>query len=357
MKILCATDLLPKSEAAIERAGLLSNQLNAELSLLHVVAPDKSQHDLERTLLSAVARTRSRAKPLLWKTDRTAGVAVRVGTPARIIVETAAKLDAGLLVLGPHRKRPLRDALEGTIAEKALATRKHPVLIVRDAAPKPYRRVLLALDLSDASVSALRAAEAVVLKPETEAVVVHAHNPPYLGMVSYADAAQDGGARYMRAWKRDAAHAVRGFLASESEDAERYHIHVEQMQATPGILQAMRRHSPDLLVMGTRGAGRLRRALVGSVANRVLHETSCDVLIVPEGSFGAARGMEVKRDPALRTRRPQATVDRALNSRAWRRDTSISGPSRNWTCSRPPSPSSTDSMKSRFTTWLRLARK
>src|SRR3954451_18569631 len=91
MKILCATDLLPKSEAAIERAGLLSNQLNAELSLLHVVAPDKSQHDLERTLLRAVARTRSRAKPLLWKTDRTAGVAVRVGTPARIIVETAAK--------------------------------------------------------------------------------------------------------------------------------------------------------------------------------------------------------------------------------------------------------------------------
>ena len=29
MRILCATDLLPKSEAAIERAGLLSNQLRS----------------------------------------------------------------------------------------------------------------------------------------------------------------------------------------------------------------------------------------------------------------------------------------------------------------------------------------
>ena len=57
MRILCATDLLAKSESAIERAGLLANQLNADLSLLHVVAPEKSHQDLEHTLLSAVART------------------------------------------------------------------------------------------------------------------------------------------------------------------------------------------------------------------------------------------------------------------------------------------------------------
>jgi universal stress protein E len=294
MRILCATDLLPKTEAAIERAGLLSTQLSADLSLLHVVAPEKSQDDLEHTLRHAVARTRSRARPLLWKTDRSAEVGVRVGNPARIILETAAKTAAGLLVLGPHGKRPLRDALEGTIAEKALATRKYPVLIVRDEARKPYRRVLLALDLTETSVSAVRATESLVLHPETDAVVVHAHNPPYLGMINYADAAQDAGARYMRAWKRDAAQDVRAFLAAESEAGERYHIHIEQMQATPGILQSMRHFSPDLLVMGTHGGGRLRRALVGSVASRVLHETTCDVLIVPEGSFGASRRTEVK---------------------------------------------------------------
>src|SRR4029079_17622071 len=82
MRILCATDLLPKSEAAIERAGLFSNQLDADLSLLHVVAPEKSHQDLEQTLRSAVSRTKSRAKPLLWSTDRRAEVAVRVGNPA-----------------------------------------------------------------------------------------------------------------------------------------------------------------------------------------------------------------------------------------------------------------------------------
>jgi len=298
MRILCATDLLPKSEAAIERAGLLSNQLDAELSLLHVVSPERSQQDLEQTLISAVERTRSRAKPLLWQSDRAAEVAVRIGNPARIILETAAHSGAGLLLLGAHRNRPLRDALEGTIAEKALATRKYPVLIVRDEARKPYRRVMLALDLSDASATALHAAESLVLKPETEAVVVHAHNPPYRGMLSYADVSQADGARYMREWKRDAGHSVREFLAQESAQRERYHVHIEQMHATPGILQAIRHFAPDLLVIGTQGGGRLRRALVGSVANRVLHETRGDVLIVPEGSFGIARAdraaMEVK---------------------------------------------------------------
>ena len=40
MRILCATDLLAKSEAAIARAASISDELGADLTLLHgVVAP------------------------------------------------------------------------------------------------------------------------------------------------------------------------------------------------------------------------------------------------------------------------------------------------------------------------------
>jgi universal stress protein E len=38
MKILCATDLLSKSDSAIDRAGMLVDQLEADLLLLHVVS-------------------------------------------------------------------------------------------------------------------------------------------------------------------------------------------------------------------------------------------------------------------------------------------------------------------------------
>ena len=119
--------------------------------------------------------------------------------------------------------------------------------------------------------------------------MVHAHRPPYEGMLYSADVGAEAIGRYAENWKRDANQAVRELLSLESDDAARYAIHIEQKPAAPGILQAIESLSPDLLVMGTRGGSRLRRALVGSVANRGLHETDCDVLIVPERSVGKVR--------------------------------------------------------------------
>lgn len=290
MRILCATDLLSKSDAAIERAGALSDRLCADLTLLHVVVPGESQQSLEQALQWASGEMQLRVRPPRWRAHRAPNVAVHAGSAASIILDSAARSEARLVVLGPHRKRPLRDALEGTIAEKVLATRKYPVLVVRAEESKAYRRILLALDASDASATAIRAAESLVLTPDMDATVVHAHKPPYEGMLYSADVRMETLAQYAENWKREAGHSVRELLNRESEDASRYDIHIEQKPAAPGILQAIEYFSPDLLIMGTRGGSRLRRALVGSVANRVLHETSCDVLIVPEGSFGASRG-------------------------------------------------------------------
>ena len=38
----------------------------------------------------------------------------------------------------------------------------------------------------------------------------------------------------------------------------------------------------DLVVMGRRDAGNFRRAVLGSVVERVLHGAQCPVLVVPE---------------------------------------------------------------------------
>ena len=62
MRLLVATDLLPKSEFAIDRAGLLADELDAELSLLHVVSPVSSERVLEQSLQMAIARMKSRVR-------------------------------------------------------------------------------------------------------------------------------------------------------------------------------------------------------------------------------------------------------------------------------------------------------
>jgi nucleotide-binding universal stress UspA family protein len=301
MKILCATDLLPKSEAAIERAALLTDGLGADLTLMHVVAPVESDRVLEQTLQMALGHMKSRTRPPLWRAGRKPNVAVRTGSPARLILDTIVQSKVGLTILGPHRKRPLRDALEGTIAEKILASRKCPVLVVQREPAGPYRRVLLALDTSDASASAIRVAESLVLTPEADARVVHAHEPPYEGMLHYAGIGADSIAGYAAGWSREAATAIRDLLKHESADFARYHVRVEQSPPASAILRAANLHQADLLVLGTRGGGRLHRALLGSVANRVLHDAACDVLIVPEGSIGTA-----KRKSLLGTHRSRA---------------------------------------------------
>ncbi len=47
------------------------------------------------------------------------------------------------------------------------------------------------------------------------------------------------------------------------------------------LIAACDRFSADLLVVGRRGAGLFRRMVVGSVANHVVQEAPCPVLVVP----------------------------------------------------------------------------
>jgi nucleotide-binding universal stress UspA family protein len=289
MRILCATDLLPRGEAAVERAGLLAHQLEAELTILHVTSPKDSAETLERNLQVARDRAKCRAEPQPSSMRRPAVVTAPAGDPARTILETAEQLNARLLVLGPQREPASRVTLEGTVVAQALSARRCPVLVVRNQVRDAYRRVLLALDFSEASLAAIRAAESLVITPEVEATVVHADRPPVLGMLQLMDPRLDSIDQYGVDWTREAHQAISELLEYESANSARYDIRIERQPAASGILHAIDRCAPDLLVMGTRGAGRLRRALGGSIANRVLRETRCDVLNVPEGSFGSSR--------------------------------------------------------------------
>ncbi|MBS0417920.1 MAG: universal stress protein [Proteobacteria bacterium] len=275
MKMLCATDLWAKSDAALERAGILADRLDADLLLLHIVSTDSSDVTLEERLQRALTQITARARPPLWKAQCAPRLGVLPGNPARLILESIEESKARLLILGPHRRRPLRDLVEGTVVERALESRKCPVLVVRDTPRGPYKRVLLALDSTPASASAVSAAATLVLMPNTAAQVVHVFEPPYAGIPQ----------ENVRNLERDAVRTVRGILERERAYFSSFAIEVDHGEPASAILRSVEQYQPDLLVMGTRGMSRLRRTLSVSVANRVLSEVERDVLIVPEGSF------------------------------------------------------------------------
>lgn len=289
MRLLCATDLRPKSEAAIDRTGMIAEELNAASSLLHVVTPPESGRTLESDLERASEVMESRARPPLWFAGPAPNVLVRAGGPARILIQTAQEIAAHLIVLGPHRRRAARDALAGTIAQRVLGEHHCPVLIVKRRPKDSYRNVLLALDRSGSSMSALRAAEALLLKdPAVRATVVHALEPPYEQMYTSAGIAPNAITLYAEAWKREATLVLRRLLNRASNDFSRYDLILDEARPAAAVQKVAGQINPDLLVLGTRGKSPIRRAVLGSAANRILASASTDVLIVPDSSDASA---------------------------------------------------------------------
>lgn len=281
-RLLCATDLLPKSEVAIDRAGMLAEQLRAQLSLLHVVSPATSERNLEQALQLAITTLNARARPPAWRAGPTPEVAVRTGSPSRLILDAIDKQRVNLLVIGPHRRRSIRDVLEGTIAEKILNTRQCPLLLVQKPAEAEYRQVLLALDVAEESGAAVRAAETLVLNARAQAMVMHVCEPAHQGMLRSAGVGTEEVVSYVNHSRREAAAEIRDLLRRTSEDHTRYGVVIGDSHPARAIRRAVEMYQPDLLVMGTSGS-RVRRALIGSVASQVMDAAGCDVLVVPRG--------------------------------------------------------------------------
>jgi universal stress protein E len=222
--------------------------------------------------------------PALWRYHETPSVHVRAGNPTRVLIETLKEKAPDLLVLGRYRPQGAWDAIAGTIAARVLSERRYPVLIVDRRAWRPYHNVVLALDCTPASAEALRVAEALVLNDGMRSVIVHAYQPPNDAVMTSAGIAADVVSRYSESWHDEAEVALRARLMLASENFSRYELRLGNGTPSDAIQNVARHLRPDLLVLGTRGRDRLGRALLRSVANRVLATARCDDLVVPDRS-------------------------------------------------------------------------
>ena len=286
MKILCATDLQPRSGNSVGRAAWLARKLKADLTVLHVVSPDEPRG---LALEQRVWRAESHARSALPAEASGAQVKVRVGNAARRIVEYAREISADLVVLGTDSSSG-REGIGRSIADRVLAGVRRPVLIVRQAPQFEYARALLALDLSSESAAALKLCEDMSFAGEEITFVVHAYEPPYEGMLAAVGVGMDQVRLHAETWRQNFEAGVRAFLRKHSRDLWRYRLILTEGRPAPGILSVATRIQPDLLVLGSRAQGPVLHALLGSVGSRVADEAQSDVLLVPapEHSGGGA---------------------------------------------------------------------
>jgi len=138
-----------------------------------------------------------------------------------------------------------------------------------------FNNILLAVDGSEHALNAAKVAAGMArdLKSEVLRIVIVVDPvPSFLGEPNFQNAIN---ARMKEAHAiQDAALEAVGEIPGE--------IHIEILEGSPAevILTVADTRKNDLIVMGSRGLGRLAGALLGSQSQKVVRHAACPVLIV-----------------------------------------------------------------------------
>src|SRR5215467_2652578 len=125
------------------------------------------------------------------------------------------------------------------------------------------RTILCGVDFSSASRQALRVAAALARANGSRLIVLFADDPM---LVAAAKAAHD-----IRGSAHSTAAALDRFIARTVRPlSPKVRAMVTSGSAADELLKAARRQHADLVVIGTRGMGKVARLLLGSTADHVL---------------------------------------------------------------------------------------
>jgi nucleotide-binding universal stress UspA family protein len=284
--ILVASGLGAESDAPIRLAGFLAERTGADLHLLHALelqpvaagtaaAPDfhtlieRTGEELESQALRAVPAT---IKP----TSREVAIFV----PYKAILNRALQISADLIVLGAHRKRPRGDQILGPTPDRVIRSAAAPCLIVPNIEPRPFRRILAPIDIEMPAASALDLAQRWALRfgaLEGGATEVHSL---HIAADSYGNNSNSRDDTRVETLLHREIERSRARIGEPTATTIQPVIRRGNSPAEE-ILRYATEMEADLVVLGTRGFGAIRRALIGSVASNIAHQAPCPILLVP----------------------------------------------------------------------------
>ena len=292
-RILLATDGSPEAERALEMAATLSERLGAELHLVSVepmpdplswpeariMSPELREDIRERAEDAARKLLEGQVEKVEERGLEVSEVHAVAGRPDTEIVRVAEEIGAGLVVLGSRGLGPVRRAVMGSVSLSVVHHSHGSVLVVRGDGGDFPGPILLAVDGSEqARVAAEAAAE------------ISASTGSGLHVVFVMPAADHlyGHHLYSRNLKESvreqAEDDVRTFLDEQVGQLEQHGGKVENTHMVVGrpdaeIVKLAEELGAGLTVVGSRGLGGVRRALVGSVSGSVVRHAHGPVLV------------------------------------------------------------------------------
>jgi len=291
-RILATTDLSAPSRHAVDRGFYLAKTSGAAYHVLHVL-PLESLDVLHELLGTDIAPVRQKLKDQAheqlkqWLDDPahhlgvSASSRVMSGQALETILEQADALDAELLIVGARGESFLRHFLLGSTASqllrKALA---RPVLVVKQSPHRDYQRIIIPVDFSPSSLTAIRFARR--LAPQAEPVLLHAFDVPFEGKLLYAGLDDSVIQHYRQQYRQTSTQQLHQLAADAGLAANGYSIRIHQGDAAQHIIAEEQEQDADLILIGKHGKHIAEQLLLGSVTKHILAESQCDVAVISE---------------------------------------------------------------------------
>jgi len=277
-----------RSHVAVRAALAWCAWFGAELHLVHGTVPQRalwgrSGADDEQAHVEAVTRVLgAQLDPLADEAHDgllSRRLQVRPERADTALAQVAREVDAGLLVVGKHRRRGMLDL--GDTVRALLADAPCPVWCQHEEPQdRKLERVLVPVDFSETSVTALQWARVLADTLGAKLAVLHAFAAPVL---AYAPAYGAVPPTYVVDEERDAARrGLETFGAEHGLVEDGHELLFAEADPHDAILQ--HENEADLIVMGTHGRTGVRAALLGSVAHGVLRAAQRPVVAVPSPS-------------------------------------------------------------------------
>jgi nucleotide-binding universal stress UspA family protein len=274
-KLLVCTDGSPESQGALQAALELARATSCQVYLLEVLSlipgyelqspdllpPPPFNLELQAAQEAAVAERLN-----AWRDEAAkAGVSLEPrlrtsSSPYEGIMEEVQELRPDWIVMGRHGLTGLARLLMGSVTARVIGHSPVNVLVVPQEATLSFRRLLMASD--DSPFSTVAFAEALDIAQRMQSQLV---------AVSVAAGEGEIKTAMEVTAKLQNVAAARG-LALETM--------VLRGKPDEAIVKAAQAKQADLIILGSHGRTGLRRLLMGSVAERVIGQAHCPVLVV-----------------------------------------------------------------------------
>ena len=196
-------------------------------------------------------------------------IEVKKGSPSWEIGRASA--DAEVVVVGSSS---LETGRTGPIARRVVESTRADVVVVRRQPRVPYRRMVIGVDLSEASAQAV--ARAMDIAPNAEVTLVHALATRFERFMSDAGMFPEE-IDHARRHRTEMAEAALAEFASRWSDVRTDVMFGPTVEV---LTEIARRRSADLVVVGSRGANATRMVLLGSTPTMLLDACPTDLAVI-----------------------------------------------------------------------------